>query len=157
MATLPLILSTALSAAGAPQLQQLLSQLEPNTPPAEPSIWPLAIGYWLIAIAVLAAACLIAFLWYRGRHWRRIQQHLTRIKGLAEPSAELHQLLRWLLITHLSAPKSMNERALAEKITATLGTLPEWVNAHYRADKPCDINWTEVKSLLQHWKKEARL
>ncbi|TCS40649.1 DUF4381 domain-containing protein [Reinekea marinisedimentorum] len=154
MATLPLIFSTALSG-GVPQ--QLLSQLEPNTPPAEPSAWPLAPGYWLVLMAVLVMACLIAYLWYRGRHWRHIQQHLARIKRLAEPNAELHQLLRWLLITHLSAPKSMDEQALAEKITATLGTLPEWVNGHYQADKSSDINWAEVKTLLQHWKKEARL
>ena len=157
MATLPLMLTMPMATLSSPQLQELLSQLEPNVAPAAPSVWPLAIGYWLILVVVLLLMTLAGFFWYQGRHWRSIEKKLSQIKNNPEPIEELHQLLRWVLITQLNAPKNMDNQAFEQKISQTMkGSLPTWVNAHYRAQNHTEVNWSEVKHLLQSWKKEAQ-
>ena len=143
-----------------PAVQQLLAQLAGNVLPTEPSIWPLALGYWLVLGAVLITTAALLYWWRLGRDWRRVSRQRKRIQGQTDADRQLlqlHQLLRWVLINKLGADKGLTDRAFAERVTSSLATLPpSWLNGHYRAEPAVHpIDWAEVQRLLKAWRKEA--
>lgn len=71
--------------------------------PPDPSWWPLAPGWWVIAVAAVLALCVMAWMSWRRRRWRRrIEAVLADIDALeqrharqpAALAAALHQWLR---------------------------------------------------------------
>lgn len=140
-----------------PEIQALLESLAPNVMPAPPSFWPLAVGYWLIILTLLISVTVGLVFWYRNRHWRRIHKELKQIRTQPNSLEHLHRLLRWVLISQLNLGRSLNDTAFALRVTDTLGSQPDWVNAHYRADaENIVIDWQQINRLLALWKKEAR-
>jgi hypothetical protein len=108
--------------------------------PAEPSWWPPAPGWWLLALLVLVVAAMAAWLW--RRHWRlrrQRQQVLDELDRLVRQHRDdgspdgllrdLHQLLRRAARRH--DPRATGQRGAAWRQTlarvpvddATLGRL----------------------------------
>ncbi|WP_320823220.1 DUF4381 domain-containing protein [Reinekea sp.] len=144
-----------------PALQQLLAQLASNVLPSEPSVWPLALGYWLVLSAVIIASGALFYWWHLGRDWRRVSRQRNNIQAQNDPAQQalhLHQLLRWVLINKLGAEKGLTDQAFAERVaTSLVSPAPAWLNAHYRALPAVhSIDWAEVQYLLKAWRKEAK-
>lgn len=134
----------------------LLGQLAANTPPQEPSWWPLAIGYWLIIAAVILVGALIIYGYRQHVKNRPITNELARLKqqpASHEQLRALHTLLRWLLIHRCGLDKDTSSEALAHHIQRTLkGDLPCWVNAHYQPN-PVEIDWRSATVLVKQWQR----
>ena len=144
-----------------PALQQLLAQLASNVLPSEPSVWPLAPGYWLVLSALLVTTAALFYWWRLGRDWRRVARQRKNIQAQTDPAQQLlqlHQLLRWVLINKLGADRGLTDQAFAEWVaTALASPAPAWLNAHYRALPAVQsIDWAQVQRLLKAWRKEAK-
>ncbi|MEJ2043445.1 MAG: DUF4381 family protein [Reinekea sp.] len=142
-------------------LDELFSQMAPNTQPTEPSIWPLAIGYWLILAALLVLIAGAVFSFIKQRPWRAIKNELALIQALpqAQQLVRLHQLLRWLSIHHARQPKELSPKAFADWVNQhNNGQTPDWLNAHYQADaEAVRLDWAGIKVLVRHIYKEGKV
>jgi len=58
--------------------------------------WPPALGWWLFAALVLAAAALYAVHYYRGRHKRAALRAMARVRSALEQGAEPVACLQFL-------------------------------------------------------------
>ena len=78
--------------------------------PAEPSWWPPAPGWWLLAVLVLGLLAFVAWAWHRNRHAYARRQHVLdeldrlvarqRQDGSPAFLRDLHQLLRRVAREH---------------------------------------------------------
>ena len=135
-------------------LDQLLENMAPNSAPLPPSIWPLAIGYWLIAGGVLVLITALTVWYFKRRPWRRLLRELQRLQTLNSPQQQLietHQLLRWLSIHCAAAPKDMTTRQFAQWIGEhNNGQVPAWLNRHYEPDAAnTTLPWPEVTTVAK--------
>jgi len=64
--------------------------------PAPIGWWPPALGWWLVAGLVLAAAAFYAFHYYRARHKRAALRAMTRLRAALEQGAEPVACLQFL-------------------------------------------------------------
>jgi len=147
--------------AQSPDLQNLLTQLASNEPPPIPSIWPLAVGYWLILLGVVLLLTFISVQYYRNRDWREIKKKFNDIKGndsAVEQSERVHALLRAVIYNKLNMTKRLNEMEFSNYIRDLTGKpAPSWVNGHYQTQSAIPaINWQDIDQLLSQFKKEAR-
>lgn len=131
----------------------LLAELAPNVEPGQPSIWPLAPGYWLILTALLVPAFIILFRFYKRRHLRQRLRQLRSIRQMSDPKQQLskcHQLLRWVSIHDLRARPGMSPDAFKRFIEEQTGqAAPSWLNQHYNVNSETDIDWQEARALVQ--------
>lgn len=73
--------------------QQLLNELSPIALPHEPGLWPLAIGWWLLLVALISLLALIINRVKKQRHfWAVRRKNLIVAKSLTDH----HQLNRLL-------------------------------------------------------------
>lgn len=133
---------------------QLLAQMAPNTAPAEPSLWPLAIGYWLVIASLFIAIIAVVTVYLMQRPWRRVKTELKRLQSLTDSQqqlVELHQLLRWLSIYRGKQPKAMTPNEFGQWVAAQNGGQPpEWLNKHYQTwQETAPIDWPNVNSLIK--------
>lgn len=70
--------------------------------PPDPSWWPLAPGWWAIAVLIVLAVCVVAWMSWRRRRWRRrIDAVMADIEALeqchaGQPEALAAALHQWL-------------------------------------------------------------
>jgi hypothetical protein len=56
--------------------------------PGAVGFWPPAVGWWLVALLVLAAAAAFGLYYYRGRHRRVALRSMKRVRAALEQGAE---------------------------------------------------------------------
>jgi cytoskeletal protein RodZ len=139
---------------------ELLSSLEPNVQPMVPSVWPLAIGYWLLISIVIAAILVGIFWWIRTKPWRVFKTELKRIKQLTDAQEQLvsaHLSLRWLVKEHQLAPTGLSPREFESFIAARNGNkTPAWLNKHYQPETQASVDWVELQRIAKRLIQEAR-
>ncbi|NRA71053.1 MAG: DUF4381 domain-containing protein [Gammaproteobacteria bacterium] len=71
-----------------------LAQMQPIILPPEPTLWPLAIGWWLLIITITISLVLTirSLIKYR-QFWSCRRQNITQAKQLTDPNA-LNRLLK---------------------------------------------------------------
>lgn len=144
MATLPL-------ASDSTAIADLLAELEPNIVPMEPSIWPLALGYWLALAVVVIALTGAGYGWRATARQRRVARRLKQLQQLqgSEQLVALHQLLRWCASQVAPEAAAYSEQAFARWLAQrSLGEPPAWLNAHY-AGREVSIDWGEANKLMR--------
>lgn len=72
-----------------------LAQLRPLLPPPELGFWPLAWGYWLLAVLALILVGLAYWRWRRGLPRRQRLRELDALQRLPDPQ-QWPELSRWL-------------------------------------------------------------
>jgi hypothetical protein len=152
MATAPL---TPQSTGG---MEELLAQLEPNIMPAEPSAWPLALGYWLILLAIVTMVTLLIVFYLKKRPLLIVKQEIKRIASINSTMTQLedtHQLLRWLLHHKLGLSVGMTDSQLHDVISRYCSTPPHWLNQHYTSDPKEVLVVSELNDIVTSIFKEA--
>lgn len=130
-----------------------LDQLAPNVPASEPSLWPLALGYWLVlAVIIVFIAGSLYFIQQR-RDWWRFKAELNRLQQLpsANQLSQLHQMLRWAAIHWLKASPALTEKQF-EKLLQPYWPQQQaaWLNRHYQPRQQTSIDWPEVQRLTKN-------
>lgn len=99
-----------------PQITQLLAQLEGPALPEPISLWPPAIGWWLLAsliIALITTAIISGRHWYKQRQYRAVAlqklKQLTNTINDADFAAACTALLKQTFIT--AVPRARNRIA----------------------------------------------
>lgn len=153
---LTLLMMTAAPA----QLQTLLNELSGNILPEPPSIWPLAMGYWIIIFTACAILVAGIIQYRKQKDWRWVKRELNTLAQHSNQSEQLHRLhivLHWVLQNKTANTRPLGNQAFEDCICATLKQTspPPWVNAHYQRNHSVDIHWPDVHALLKAWRKEA--
>jgi hypothetical protein len=137
---------------------ELLAQLAPNDPPGTVSMWPLAIGYWLVLALLVALIAAGAIYWLRGKKRR---SNLKQLKLIKKSSAQthcrdVHLLLRSILQQHNTKLACCSEYEFSNYVMTSLNVEepPRWLNAHYREQTPPAIPWADIHQLVTQWTKE---
>lgn len=139
-------------------LEELLTQLEPNILPNEPSAWPPALGYWLILLGMITALALLSVWYFKKQPLRKVKREIQRIASITNTMTQLedaHQLLRWLLHHKLGLPLGMSDSQLYDTISQHSPTTPHWLNQHYRSNPEETLVITELSSIVASIFKEA--
>jgi hypothetical protein len=142
--------------------------------PPNPSWWPLAPGWWGVALLLLAIAALAVWAW-RKRHGRRVLERallgeldMLVVQWRDEPqklAAALHQLLRRAVLrydggaAHRLGDEWRRTLAIIPVDAATLDRLMTLEDAMYRPGTSFDIDATVAATrhwLLLAWRHRAR-
>ncbi len=147
MAFIPLMTSSA-------GFEELLTQLAPNSAPAEPSIWPLAVGYWLIISAVICIVVVVYFWSRQQRLWWTLQAELKQLQAINDKSKQLlrlHELVRWLSVSKAANTTHLSSAEFAQWLAKyNNDQIPSWLNRHYQPSTDnVTIDWQEVSTLLR--------
>lgn len=139
---------------------QLLSSLEPNIQPAEPTAWPLAMGYWFVLIFTLILIGITIYWWVNAKHARVFKKQLHRLKSLTDPHEQLkeaHLYLRWFIKEQKLANAGLSPEAF-KRYVASLnnGEAPVWLNQHYQQKPASHIDWNEFKHIARKLHREAK-
>ncbi len=135
-----------------PALTELLNNLEPNILPAQPSVWPLAIGYWLILFATLVVIGASIYWWRRTRLTRQVNRELKRLSRLNdvnEQQQQSHRLIRWLCIHAAGQSAAMTDIELTNFVASLTGRVPDWLNSHYQKSNTTPVDSSELSALTK--------
>ena len=138
---------------------QLLEQLAPNDPLGAISVWPLAVGYWIVLAFLI---CIIAGCFFYWLGSKRVRLNLKRLRAIKQSPIllqcnEVHLLLRKILQSHSAALASCNENEFSHYVMNSLNITepPVWLNAHYRLQETPTMQWADIQKLIKQWTKEA--
>jgi hypothetical protein len=134
--------------APAASIEELLTQLDPNTLPPAPSVWPLAMGYWLILLFTLVAITAVYTLYRKTKPWQSIRKELARIAlidDVNKRNQQAHVLLRWIAHRRLDQGVNLSGQALATLIKKHSGSEPpHWLNSHYQKQPTAEVSNDEL-------------
>jgi hypothetical protein len=146
-----------------------LAELKDIHLPDPTSLWPLAIGWWILLVIVISTIIVIVI--WQIKRWRLSEakrRALTDISNLAPTASDwpqaLHKLMRRLTISYFDQEEvaQLHGQPLVQFLTSQLkpaqqsncqGELQKLVNAQYQP--AADLDFEEQTKAIEYWIKHA--